>query len=85
MSADGSAPCRVSPEDRAFILNATALRSMLTYKALARRLGLSPRQVRTVIEVDRSRRERRMNRPDATTPIASRWRDDSGGCEPPAF
>ncbi len=32
-----------------------------------------------------AQRKRRMNRSVATTPMASRWRDDSGGCEPPAF
>jgi DNA-binding transcriptional ArsR family regulator len=59
--SDGSAPCRgaLSDEDRAFILNAAALRSMLTYKALARRMGLAPRTVRTVIDNERKRRARR--------------------------
>ncbi len=57
MSADGSnQPASASREDREFILHAVELRNMLTYKAIARRLGLSPRQVRTVLEMERRRR-----------------------------
>lgn len=59
MSADGSnQPASATSADREFIINAVELRNMLTYKALARRLGLSARQVRTVIEVERKRRAR---------------------------
>lgn len=61
MSADGHSQeqVRATRADRQFIINAMDLRDMLTSKALARQLGLSYRQVRTVIEVERKRRAQR--------------------------